>query len=292
MYNINKNVNKYIFINLLIMSIIIPSTKIDSKVLIWDLGNTLLGINKFGIAKEIGLKDFALYSLIDWHNPTKIHNHVFDILNCLGQEKKYNKNEHPTDQGRLLPALICKWLEGSIKGTEIWKESSLFIKNGRHSDMFACNRQKKLISKTLQVIFDPKILAKHMYGIKPALKILKKCANQCDSNGKSKHKLFILSNLDPETFKYLMQSNDGKKVFQYFDQENIIISGHIGLLKPDPNIYKYFLNKYKLNPKECILIDDQIENIKGAEKVGISGIHLENKNYQKLQNQLTNLNVI
>ena len=50
--------------------------------------------------------------------------------------------------------------------------------------------------------------------------------------------------------------------------ENIIFSGKTGFMKPEPEIYNYVTDKFNLDPADCILIDDQPENIAGAQAAG------------------------
>ena len=45
------------------------------------------------------------------------------------------------------------------------------------------------------------------------------------------------------------------------------------LLKPEKEIYVALIEKYSLNPEECIFIDDTHANIIASEKLGIKGIH-------------------
>ena len=49
------------------------------------------------------------------------------------------------------------------------------------------------------------------------------------------------------------------------------------LTKPDPEIYKRFLDKYDLNPAECIFIDDTKENVEIAVELGFKGIVFESQ---------------
>ena len=68
-----------------------------------------------------------------------------------------------------------------------------------------------------------------------------------------------------------------------FDQQNSfldefddkIISGDVGLAKPDIKIYQLAIKKFSLIPEESLFIDDKIENTKGAEQVGIKTIQLQ-----------------
>lgn len=51
-----------------------------------------------------------------------------------------------------------------------------------------------------------------------------------------------------------------------------IVSGEVNLAKPDPEIYKLLLDTYKLNPRECLFIDDRIENVTAARDLGIEAV--------------------
>lgn len=48
-----------------------------------------------------------------------------------------------------------------------------------------------------------------------------------------------------------------------------------GVSKPESEIYKRLLKVLKTKPKETLLIDDTIENIQGAQELGIEGICFE-----------------
>ncbi len=84
----------------------------------------------------------------------------------------------------------------------------------------------------------------------------------------------VLSNAVPsliETFR------DRFQIAHLFDV--IIASASIGVMKPDPEAYQAALNALSLKAKETVFIDDLLENIKGAEKLGMHTIHFETKNY-------------
>ena len=68
---------------------------------------------------------------------------------------------------------------------------------------------------------------------------------------------------------------DFQPVFKYFKKENCFISGNIGFIKPQPEIYNYLKEQLKrLNKKlkNCIFIDDNTNNIIMARKAGIPSI--------------------
>lgn len=51
-----------------------------------------------------------------------------------------------------------------------------------------------------------------------------------------------------------------------------VVSGFVGVMKPDKGIYEKLLDKYGLKAEECVFIDDRAENLEGAESVGIKGL--------------------
>ncbi len=187
---------------------------------------------------------------------------------------------------------MCDWLTGKESGAKICHKVAQRIEEYDQAGFFISARQKRLVKKTLEAMFNPQTLAKHMRPIRKALKILRECALQSDEHGNPRHKLYILSNWDPDSFKDLSLSRGFQKILQFVDPDNILISGDIGTLKPHKSIYEHFIKKYKVTPTDCILIDDQRENIESAQKNGMHGILLEKRNYKKLKRHLQDLYVL
>lgn len=52
----------------------------------------------------------------------------------------------------------------------------------------------------------------------------------------------------------------------------VVISGEVGLHKPDPEIYLLAARKAGVAPRSCVFIDDLRENCEGAEAVGMTAI--------------------
>ncbi|WP_433442542.1 HAD family hydrolase [Nonomuraea sp. CA-141351] len=50
-------------------------------------------------------------------------------------------------------------------------------------------------------------------------------------------------------------------------------SGRMGLVKPDREIYDEVARALGADPSEMVFIDDRKENIEGAERVGMTGVH-------------------
>jgi putative hydrolase of the HAD superfamily len=57
--------------------------------------------------------------------------------------------------------------------------------------------------------------------------------------------------------------------------EKAYYSHDIKMSKPDAEIYHHILNTENLNPTQTLFIDDKLENIEAAQKLGIQTIHLE-----------------
>ena len=83
------------------------------------------------------------------------------------------------------------------------------------------------------------------------------------------YSLYLLSNFHKEAIGDMFNKYD---FFQEFD--GYVISAFEHVIKPEPNIYKILLNKYNLNPKECLFIDDMWGNVCAGEQLGIQGLHL------------------
>ena len=63
--------------------------------------------------------------------------------------------------------------------------------------------------------------------------------------------------------------------FAHFDTlfDAVVISGEVGLRKPDPAIYALAAKDLGVPPGECVMVDDIGVNIKGAERAGMVGVH-------------------
>ena len=81
------------------------------------------------------------------------------------------------------------------------------------------------------------------------------------------HELFGLTNWSAETFPYALKNYP---FFSYF--KDIVVSGEVKLIKPDPEIYRLLLNRNQLTASDCIFIDDIKENVLAAAELGIHAI--------------------
>jgi putative hydrolase of the HAD superfamily len=55
--------------------------------------------------------------------------------------------------------------------------------------------------------------------------------------------------------------------------DGVVISGEVGLRKPDPEIFAHALDLLGLPADECAFVDDIEHNVRAAERLGIVGVH-------------------
>ena len=54
--------------------------------------------------------------------------------------------------------------------------------------------------------------------------------------------------------------------------DGVVISGEVGLHKPDPEIFRLGAERIGVAPERCVFVDDLRENCAGAESVGMTAI--------------------
>ena len=54
--------------------------------------------------------------------------------------------------------------------------------------------------------------------------------------------------------------------------DGVVISGEVGLYKPQPEIFQLGAERVGLTPRDCVFVDDLRENCEGAEAVGMTAV--------------------
>ena len=52
-----------------------------------------------------------------------------------------------------------------------------------------------------------------------------------------------------------------------------VTSAEIGVMKPDPRIYQVALDRLRISPPEGIFVDDFVENVEAARRLGMRAVH-------------------
>ena len=98
-------------------------------------------------------------------------------------------------------------------------------------------------------------------------------------------KIYALTNWSAETFHIALARYD---FLHWFDGR--VVSGDEKTRKPFHEFYQRLLERYNVDPKKALFIDDNLRNVKAAEELGIKGIHFIDPG--KLAEQLKALNLI
>ena len=102
---------------------------------------------------------------------------------------------------------------------------------------------------------------------------------------KSGYPLYGLSNWSAETFPHVREKFD---FFHLFD--DIVISGEVGSVKPEPEIFEIALKKFGTSASELLFIDDSLANIRQAKNMGFVTIHFLSPG--QLENELKNFKLL
>ncbi|MBR2529789.1 MAG: HAD family phosphatase [Lachnospiraceae bacterium] len=81
------------------------------------------------------------------------------------------------------------------------------------------------------------------------------------------YNIYILSNYSEYLFKKHTDPLPFRKII-----DGGIVSYQTGAIKPEAQIYKHLLDKYALDPKECMFFDDIQENVDAAAALGIRAV--------------------
>lgn len=85
----------------------------------------------------------------------------------------------------------------------------------------------------------------------------------------SKYRLGIISNDLSNWSKFLRKKFD----LDFFQE--VIISGDVGVRKPDKSIYDIFIDKANVSPEKCVFIDDRSKNLIPAAALGMKTIRFK-----------------
>ena len=93
------------------------------------------------------------------------------------------------------------------------------------------------------------------------------------------YRIFLLSNTNEihvkEFTDYINKTFSPNLFKDIFEQ--YYYSNEIGMRKPNAETFQYVLSSNGINPKETLFIDDSMQHIKGAEKVGLQTYLLNSK---------------
>ena len=97
--------------------------------------------------------------------------------------------------------------------------------------------------------------------------------------------LYALSNWSAETFPH------ARKRFEFLGWfDCAVISGEIGLVKPNREVFDFLLEKTGRRAEECVFIDDSLANVAAARELGFDAIHFRSP--RRLRDELMNRGIL
>ena len=90
------------------------------------------------------------------------------------------------------------------------------------------------------------------------------------------YKLYVLSNTNPIMYNHWIDNafrNDGKSINDYFD--GIVTSFQEKMCKPNRELFRRVVDRYRLNPEETFMLDDSEANVEAARAIGLNAKRIE-----------------
>jgi HAD superfamily hydrolase (TIGR01509 family) len=243
----------------------LPHVVCKPNTVVFDLNDVLFHIPSSRALKHLGVGGGFKFWKLWGTDAKKALVRIFDFLCQIRNESLIIVDENarapivPTCKNLVMPTLMQDWMRGELQTDELVALITEALENNK--DFFVNTNEKKVFKKLFKIFFDPHVRAQLYRPIKEGVALLKRCKKQG-------YTVILLSNIDGDIVPLLEQKYP--EIFELFD--GIVLSADVGLLKPDPAIYKHVLKTYNLNPKSTYFFDDEPINITGASQLGIQGV--------------------
>ncbi|MBP3766288.1 MAG: HAD family phosphatase [Bacilli bacterium] len=194
-----------------------------------------------------------------------IKNIVFDIGNViLNFNYKEVLNEYTSDEEQQ------KFIENNIINSPEWLGYAL-IDTGYITKEEAISIVQDRTNHTNDLLIEDFWNTYNNYGYvdNRVLDLIKKLKEQ-------KYNVYLLSNINAHTVDAIKSSG----IFDIVD--GYVLSYIEHQVKPYVSIYKTLINRYDLNEKECLFIDDNVNNVRTANELGMIGKLVEPDNYSSV----------
>lgn len=225
------------------------------KCIIFDLGRVLIIENYLSFFKKLSKFDLMIYSLYERKNIANMKTELFEIM-----EKNFGKGKYS-----MYPRIFEKWLMNDLSSIKI-KEILLKTVKNENVSFYHTN----LLVNFVNIIFTPENFADVMvpYTGKEFLDMIPQDIP-----------LYLITNYNFESFNQVYKKYP--LIFSRF--RDIIVSGKVNMMKPNTDIYTYALKKWNLDPKDCLYIDDEFDNILKAQKLEMKTIYFTDFEKNKIE---------
>lgn len=235
------------------LTVLAPETKSCINTIIFDLGGVIFETSKSSqrsiFLPTILKNPSILYYLLTGFDTKK---EFFAIL-----ERVPTKTTDPVyNNGQRMPQVFNDWMTGSSSLPELKRATYEQINLSSHPAAM-----KNLFYNVADFIFDTDSIVASMTPVTTMINLLKELKN-------AGYRVYILSNWDPFSFPKVKEKY--AELFSYCD--GIVVSGEENMSKPNPLLFQTLLERYSLNPQQCLFIDDEPYNVQAARELHIHAI--------------------
>jgi HAD superfamily hydrolase (TIGR01509 family) len=195
------------------------------------------------------------------HNKIPQSEHFFDSLK-VPELHKDTQDMHVYYDGEQLPTILTFWQMGFSTSEEVKQEIHDYYDNS------SLTKTEIAVFKGIsQVMLDPETFIRTRKRRKEEIELLTELH-------KEDFLVFGLTNWDTTSFNLLNEKYSD--VFAMLS--TVIVSGEVNAVKPHQVMFEKMLERLRetvsdLQYNEILFIDDELENIKGAEILGINVYH-------------------
>ncbi len=252
----------------------------------------------FAVTIIIDLEDFLMKEVrtrtvwdvgpshfLGFFDPTQIINNYFATLDCVYPQR--DESFPVIKDGLLLPQIIKDWLSNRYSA-DVCKtmiidalkkyEATTGIKTGVYRAI-------------AEHVFTPVRYAKVRDYEPDGLKILKRLHAQKDLNGNRKHKIYILSNQNAESFAELSKNKHIQEALSFCD--GVIISGNAHKLMPEPGLFNYAFSMWNIDDHTLVIyISAEITYVTAVRNLGKKNIYcIHHQSFKSVMAELKQLTV-
>jgi len=110
-------------------------------------------------------------------------------------------------------------------------------------------------------------IRKVMEAVKRCLTPLPESMELLDRLKTEGFQLYCLSNMHRASFAFIRDR------FDFWSKlKGILISAYVGRVKPEPDIFEYFLERFRLNREQTVFVDDHKPNVEASQELGIRSV--------------------
>lgn len=234
------------------------------KTLIVELDEVLFTAQKSSAGVKLGK-----------YTPDYYIKRLFDIVATL--EVPYTPRTQVLYKKYVMPPAWCLYLLNYYTSKTMYERVTEAIKK----QVAWFWPERAILLHAASIAFDPQKEVEHLVPLVHVHALISQCVR------KSNIQLIVFSNKNTETLAALQQ-----KYPELFTLcKYTCVSGTLGQLKPSKQAYKLLLEKYKLDPTKCYVIDTKQENLVAAQDLGMISIVYEN-NSTTLRNQLVHHKIL